>query len=77
MKRIKVNALIQPEVDKIRRLGNLTVAQDRILVLLNQDYVNDEGIMMSLYMSPRKYYETKRILYEKIEKVLSLPDEIN
>jgi hypothetical protein len=69
MKRKKLSLLTTPEIEHIKALANFTELQGQIFGLLVKDK-SDTNIMMSLYISNRRLYGEKRIIYDKAHRVL-------
>jgi hypothetical protein len=69
MKRKKLSLLTLPEIQHLTSLANFTDLQGEIFNLLCREK-SDVSIMMSLYLSNRRYYEEKTIIYAKIRRIL-------
>ena len=69
MKRKKLSLLTLPEIEHIKALANFTELQEQIFGLLAKDK-SDTYIMMSLYISNRRLYDEKRVIYSKAHRVL-------
>jgi hypothetical protein len=69
MKRKKLSLLTLPEIELVRSQGNLTETQEKILLMLSRDN-SDLYIMTSLYISNRRLYDEKRIIYDKARRLL-------
>ena len=69
MKRKKLSLLTLPEIQHLTSLANFTDLQGEIFRLLCREK-SDVSIMMSLYLSNRRYYEEKTIIYSKIRRIL-------
>jgi DNA-binding CsgD family transcriptional regulator len=69
MKRKKLSLLTLPEIELVRSQGNLTETQEKILLMLSSDN-SDQSVMTSLYISNRRLYEDKKIIYEKARRLL-------
>lgn len=69
MKRKKLSLLTLPEINLIKSQGNLTELQERIFMMLARDN-SDLYIMTTLYISNRRLYDEKRIIYDKAQRLL-------
>jgi hypothetical protein len=61
--------LTVPEIQTIKELANFTDLQEKIFLLLSRDK-SDIYIMTNLYISNRRLYDDKAVIYSKIQKVL-------
>ncbi len=69
MKRKKLSLLTLPEITLIKSQGNLTEMQERIFLMLARDN-SDLYIMTTLFISNRRLYDEKRIIYDKAHRIL-------
>lgn len=69
---IKIAALTKKEFEAIKAEANFTPNQLRIYEELNRDEIYDQGIMMKLGMSPREYYDVKKIVVEKVKRIATM-----
>jgi hypothetical protein len=69
MKRKKLSLLTLPELTLVKEQGNLSEMQEKILLMLSRDN-SDLYIMTSLYISNRRLYDEKRIIYDKARRLL-------
>jgi hypothetical protein len=67
--RFSFDALTKNETEAIRAEANFTEEQERIFTALGRGLLNDEGIMLSLNLSPRHYYRSKRIVCDKTDRI--------
>lgn len=67
--RIRVCRLTKKEYELIRVEANFTEEQEKIFVQLNKDQLYDVAIMSMLQLSPRRYYEIKAIVVDKVERI--------
>lgn len=68
--KIKCSDFIQPEYDKIIELARFTEEQRKVFDLLNEDCKNDDGIMFTLHLSRKRYYAIKKVVIDKVVRVL-------
>ena len=68
--KISLSALTKSESEAIRAEANLTEEQERIFSLLSRDIYNDDGIILILNISRRRYYRAKHVLCDKIARIL-------
>ena len=68
--KIYYNKLVQEQIDLIRKNAAFTEAQEKIFSLLLTDTLLDEGIAYRLGMSRAAYYRQKKILQDKVRRVL-------
>lgn len=66
---VKISALTKREFEAIKAEANFTPLQLRIYEELNRDEVYDQGVMLKLGMSTREYYETKKIVVDKVKRL--------
>lgn len=67
--KISFDALTKTESEAIRAEANFTDEQERIFTAMGRGSLTDEGIMLSLNLSPRHYYRTKRIVCDKTDRI--------
>lgn len=67
--RIRISRLTKKEYELIREEANFTEEQEKIFVQLNKDQFYDIAIMSMLQLSPRRYYELKAIVVDKVERI--------
>lgn len=72
MSKIHYEEFIQSQIDLINSQAALTGIQKKIFNHLLKNQLLDEGIAMELGMSRAAYYRHKKILQNKIRKVLNL-----
>ena len=72
MSKIHYEEFIQSQIDLITSQAALTEIQKKIFNHLLKNQLLDEGIAMELGMSRAAYYRHKKILQNKIRKVLNL-----
>lgn len=70
--KIHYEEFIQSQIDLINSQAALTEIQKKIFNYLLKNQLLDEGIAMELGMSRAAYYRHKKILQNKIRKVLNL-----
>ena len=70
--KIKIYALTRSELETVRSEANFTADQDAVFDALNKDQYFDFAIMQDLGLSPRRYYEIKRTVLEKVERIVVL-----
>ena len=70
--KIHYEEFIQSQIDLINSQAALTEIQKKIFNHLLKNQLLDEGIAMELGMSRAAYYRHKKILQNKIRKVLNL-----
>lgn len=68
--KIDCSDFIQPEYEKIVELSRFTEDQRKVFDFLNSDKYTDEGIMLKLNLSRKRYYEIKKKVINKIVRVL-------
>ena len=69
--KLRVSNLTKRELETAISEANLTPLQTRLVLLLNREELNDEGIMMELCVSRKRYYAEKAAALAKIFKVIS------
>ena len=72
MSKIHYDEFIQEQIDLVNAKAALTEAQQQIFNYLLKNRLLDEGIALELGMSRASYYRQKKILQNKIRKVLTL-----
>ena len=72
MSKIHYEEFIQEQIDLVNSKTALTEAQQQIFNHLLNNRLLDEGIALELGMSRASYYRQKKILQNKIRKVLTL-----
>ena len=70
MNRIKICALTKLELDRIVELANFNDEQLKIFNSLNKGAQYDYGIMMELGICYTRYYEIKKIVVDKVYRLL-------
>lgn len=68
-KRIKISRLTKREYNLILEDANFTDDQLKIFKELNRDQYYDCAIMASINMSPRRFYEIKAVVIDKVERI--------
>ena len=69
MKKKKLSVLTIPEIEHLMALANFTDLQNDIFRLLCKEK-SDIYIMTSLYISNRRFYDEKNVIYGKIHRIL-------
>lgn len=72
MSKIHYDEFLQDQIDLVLAKAALTQTQKNIFEQLLKNQLLDEGIAMELGMSRAAYYRHKKILQNKIRKVLTL-----
>lgn len=72
MSKIHYDEFLQDQIDLVLSKAALTQTQKNIFEQLLKNHLLDEGIAMELGMSRASYYRHKKILQNKIRKVLTL-----
>ena len=72
MSKIHYEEFIQSQIDLINSQAALTEIQKKIFNHLLKNQLLDEGIAMELGMSRASFYRQKKILQNKIRKVLKI-----
>lgn len=67
--RIKISRLTKKKYELIREEANFTEEQEKIFVQLNKDQLYDVAIMSMIQISPRRYYDIKAIVVDKVERI--------
>ena len=76
MKRKKLSLLTVPEIEHITALANFTELQADIFRMLCRDK-SDAAIMIALYISNRRFYEEKAIVYAKIHRIIGENNQLH
>ena len=69
--KVKFSALIKKDVEKIMEEANFTDEQMKIFSCLLKDKYTDVGIMEITKIPHKRYYEVKKIISEKIIRVMN------
>lgn len=69
--KFRVSNLTKKELERAIELANLTETQIQIVLELNKEKRNDEGIMLFLNLTRSRYYAEKRIAIKKLIRILS------
>jgi hypothetical protein len=69
MKRVKISALTKRELDSVVGEANFTEEQLAVFNELNKDRFYDYAIMRILSLPARKFYELKKIVLDKVERI--------
>ena len=69
MKRKKLSLLTRPEMEQIIDQANFTDLQTTIFRMLCRD-LSDIHIMIELYLSNRKFYTEKALIYLKVQRLM-------
>jgi hypothetical protein len=69
MKRKKLSLLTLPEIQNLEALANFTDLQGDIFKFLCREK-SDIYIMTTLYISNRRFYEEKSVIYAKVRRIL-------
>lgn len=72
MSKIHYEEFIQEQIDLVNAKAALTETQQQIFDYLLKNRLLDEGIALELGMSRASYYRQKKILQNKIRKVLPI-----
>lgn len=67
--RIRICRLTKREYEIVEENANFTEDQRRVFVELNKDRYYDVAIMSMLQISPRRYYEIKAIVVDKVDRI--------
>lgn len=67
--RIGICRLTKREYEAITDDANFTDEQMEVFKQLNKDQYYDVAIMTMLQLSPRRYYEVKSIVVDKVERI--------
>lgn len=65
----KVSDLTKSELELVRNNANFTEEQAAVFDKLNEDKYIDIGIMNTLGMSNRRYYDVKKVVMKKIDRI--------
>lgn len=68
--KIDCSDFIQPEYERIIELARFTEDQKKVFDLLNSDKYTDEGIMLELNFSRKRYYTIKKKVMNKVIRVI-------
>lgn len=69
MGRNKISSLTKSELELVRNNANFTEEQAAVFEKLNEDKYIDMGIMNTLGMSNRRYYDVKKVVLKKIDRI--------
>jgi hypothetical protein len=69
MGRNKISSLTKSELELVRDNANFTEEQAAVFEKLNEDKYIDMGIMNTLGMSNRRYYDVKKVVLKKIDRI--------
>ena len=69
MGRNKISSLTKSELELVRDNANFTEEQAAVFDKLNEDKYIDVGIMNTLGMSNRRYYDVKKVVMKKIDRI--------
>ena len=61
--------LTKSELELVRNNANFTEEQSAVFEQLNSDKYIDIGIMNALGMSNRRYYDVKKVVMKKIDRI--------
>lgn len=61
--------LTRSELELVRNNANFTEEQSAVFEQLNSDKYIDIGIMNALGMSNRRYYDVKKVVMKKIDRI--------
>lgn len=61
--------LTRSELELVRNNANFTEEQSAVFEQLNNDKYIDIGIMNALGMSNRRYYDVKKVVMKKIDRI--------
>ena len=67
--RIRISKLTRREYNLVIDEANFSEDQLRLFQELNKDRFYDFAIMTDLNMSPRRYYDTKAVVIDKVERI--------
>lgn len=71
MSKFRVSNLTKRELETVISEANLTPLQTRIVLELNREERNDEGIMMVLCVCRETYYREKKAALSKIIRCIA------
>lgn len=66
---MKISDLTRSELELVRNNANFTEEQAAVFDKLNEDKYIDVGIMNTLGMSNRRYYDVKKVVMKKIDRI--------
>lgn len=66
---MKISDLTRSELELVRNNANFTEEQAAVFDKLNEDKYIDLGIMNTLGMSNRRYYDVKKVVMKKIDRI--------
>ena len=69
MGRNKISSLTKSELELVRDNANFTEEQAAVFEKLNEDKYIDMGIMNTLGMSNGRYYDVKKVVLKKIDRI--------
>ena len=69
--KLRVSNLTKRELETAISEANLTPLQTRLVLLLNKEELNDEGIMLELHVCRETYYREKKLALSKISRTLT------
>jgi hypothetical protein len=69
MSRVNISALTKSELDQVIAHANFTDDQLAIFNELNKNKFYDYAIMTNLNIPNRRYYNTKSIVVDKVERI--------
>ena len=61
--------MTRSELELVRNNANFTEEQSAVFEQLNSDKYIDIGIMNALGMSNRRYYDVKKVVMKKIDRI--------
>ena len=67
--RVNISALTKSELDQVIARANFTDDQKAIFDELNKNKYYDYAIMLNLNIPNRRYYNTKNIVVDKVERI--------
>ena len=67
--RHKISDLTRSELELVRNNANFTEEQAAVFEKLNEDKYIDVGIMNTLGMSNKRYYDVKKVVMKKIDRI--------
>lgn len=69
--KIDCSDFIQPEYERIIELARFTEDQKKVFDFLNSDKYTDEGIMLKLNLSRKRYYAIKKKVIDKVTRTMA------
>ena len=69
--KIKIYALTKSELEAVRNEANFNADQNAVFDALNKNQYFDFAIMQELGLSPRRYYDIKRTVLDKSERIIT------